>query len=471
MEDLALRSGPPTSNSFTPFNGKADVLREQFSGSQMDRFNMEGFLAENASFEFDPTRINENKSIGIMEIEEKESRNFLEDFVEDGKEAESVKKWFIQACISYKKRKESSYRNQTTTYAITSYGDDDEGQFDPRMIEVKKSDYDCSQEEYDLTLRKLPFYIKAIWTYSRVYSANLFSFIAAYMDLLKNKGRSREEIIIQDFSNYTTYMLKLDGTFKRPFDHSNDVKTERYVKVVDIFRYPDKNKELMSLITGFMDVCDTLKIDFEHQDTMIFNADFINKLVCTYLPTNSEYLQYYGVVDAEVSYALKNNNLFSKTKLDIYSDPNSSIEENNEREYVADLESRLKILYITNNMAPNEKANQLFYGDVNQAKKNINMVVEVYNNGKYTDMSSVLDFDKGFLVREKDTGELFKLNTGILGSYCGVDRYNILFTTNGSVIIQTIEADNLIFMPADDVERSLEELANASRRKNYWLSV
>ena len=227
----------------------------------------------------------------------------------------------------------------------------------------------------------------------------------------------------------------------------------------------------MSLITGFMDVCDTLKIDFEHQDTMIFNADFINKLVCTYLPTNSEYLQYYGVVDAEVSYALKNNNLFSKTKLDIYSDPNSSIEENNEREYVADLESRLKILYITNNMAPNEKANQLFYGDVNQAKKNINMVVEVYNNGKYIDMSSVLDFDKGFLVREKDTGELFKLNTGILGSYCGVDRYNILFTTNGSVIIQTIEADNLIFMPADDVEHSLEELANASRRKNYWLSV
>ena len=89
LEDLALRSGPPTSNSFTPFNGKADVLREQFSGSQMDRFNMEGFLAENASFEFDPTRINENKSIGIMEIEEKESRNFLEDFVEDGKEADS----------------------------------------------------------------------------------------------------------------------------------------------------------------------------------------------------------------------------------------------------------------------------------------------------------------------------------------------------------------------------------------------
>ena len=59
MEDLALRSGPPTSNSFTPFNGKADVLREQFSGSQMDRFNMEGFLAENASFEFDPTRTNQ----------------------------------------------------------------------------------------------------------------------------------------------------------------------------------------------------------------------------------------------------------------------------------------------------------------------------------------------------------------------------------------------------------------------------
>lgn len=471
LEDLASRSGPPTSSSFTPFIGKADVLREQFSGSQMDRFNMEGFLAENASFEFDPTRINENKTIGILEIEEKESRNFLEDFVEDGKEAESIKKWFIQACISYKKRKESSYRKQTSTYAITSYGDDDEGQFDPRMIEVKKSEYSCSQEDYDLCIRKLPFYIKALWTYSRVYSANLFSFVAAYMDLLKNKGKTRETIIIQDFSNYTTYMLKLDGTYKRAFDHSSDVKTERYVKVIDIFRKPETNPELMSLIMNFMDVCDTLKINFEYQDTMIFNADFINKLVCTYLPTNSEYLQYYGEVDAEVSYAIRTNNLFSKTKLDIYSDPNSSIEENSEREYIADLESRLKIIYVTSTMSPNEISSRLFEGDKQLAMKNVNAVIERYNNDTYVDMSPYLDFDSGLLVRDKETKEVLKLNTDILGSYQGVDRYNILFTTTGAIIIQTIEADNLIFMPAMSVELTLEELANASRRKNYWLTI
>lgn len=469
LEDVATRSGPPTPNSFTPFIGKADVLREQFCGSQMERFNIDGFLMENASFEFDPTKIVENKSVGIMEIEEREERQFLEDFITDGNEAESVKRWFIQACISYKKRKESSYRKVDRTYSAVAYGDDEDSALDPRMLETNRGDYKSTQEEYDLALRKLPFYIKAIWTYSKVYSANLFSFIAAYMDLIKNRKKTMNDIIVNYFADYTTYMFKLDGTFKRAFEHQNDIKTERYKKVTDIFCYPHKHREIMSLVNGFMDVCDILQINFEKQDTMIFNADFINKLVCTYIPTNEEYLTYYGEVDAEVMYAIKSNNLYSKTKLDIYSDPNSSIAENNLREFVGDLETRLKILHTTLKMAPNKLAYRLFEGDKQLAIKNINEMFTILNNGNSIDMSPYLNFN-GFLVKDSK-GDALMMNTDALGKCNGVPKYDVFFTTTGSVIVRTIEADDLIFMPASDVIETLEEVINASRRKDRWLSI
>lgn len=468
LEDVAMRSGPPDKDSFTPFIGKHDLLLEQFCGTQMERFNIDGFLIENASFEFDPAKRNDKKVVGIMEIEEREEKQFLEDFIVDGQESESVKEWFIQACISYKKRKDSSYRKVDYTYNSVSYGDE-ENTFDPRMAETTKDDFNSSQEDYELALRKLPYYIKALWTYSRIYSANLFSFVAAYMDMLKNKRYTRDNIIVNYFSKYTTYMLKLDGTYKRRFDHECDIKTERYKKVTDIFCYPGRHKEIMSLVNEFIDICEILKIDFERQDTMIFNAEFIDKLVCTYIPTNSEYLKYYGEVDAEVMHAIKSDNLFSKTKLSIYSDPNKSIEENSRMENLMDYELRLKILYNTYSISPTREVRELFMGSKELAIKNLNAITYI-TTGKNLDMAPFVDLD-GFLIRTKGSNEPLVIPTGALGPYAGVAKYEVMITQNGSVILRKYDADDTVFIPAESVITTIEENLDAGRKQNRWVSV
>ena len=468
LEDVATRSGPPTIDSFTPFIGKATVLREQFNGTQMDNFNIDGFFIENVSFEFDPAKIKIKKEVGGMEIEEMLNMQFLEEFIVDGIESEAVKEWFIQACISYKKRKDSSYRKTDYTYSCASYGDDDDdGTLDPRMIETVKGNYNTTQEEYDLALEKLPFYIKAIWTYSRIYSANLFSFIAAYMDMLKQK----RVVMQKNFADYPLYMLKINtGNFYRKFDHSEDLKTKRYTNVLEIFTNKEKHMDVMTLVHNFIDVCDILHINFEKQDTMIFNNEFINKLVCTYLPTNSEYLEYYGEVDAEIMYAVKSNNIYSKTKLDIYKDPNNSIEQNSLAEIVRDYELRLKILYSTYDRFKPSEIRRLFIGTKEQAIKNINKVIEMHFNVR-NDITDKLDFS-GLLVRTKDDNTPLTLCTDIFGNHLGQGKFNILFTTNGAVIAVTeLNDDRIIFLQSDGVIDTLEEIQNGSRRTNRWKDI
>lgn len=468
LEDLATRIGPPNKESFTPFSGKADIIRDQFSGKQVNTFRMDAFLDENRNFEFDPKKVVVRKSAGIMELDEVEdNKYFLEDFIDNGVESDKIKEWVKSACIGYKKHKSSSYRQVDYTYSTKNYGEDDDSEFDPRMLQTVETGFDTSQEEYELAVRKLPFYIKAIWSYSVMFKANLFSFIAAYIDITKRRESTR--IIISDFANYTLYALNKHGEYMRTFYHTEDVKTEKYTRVVDIFRKPYDNKEIYGLIKEFINTCNILNIKFENQDTSIFTNDFVGSLVCTYLPTTSEYFEYYGEVDVEVMYALKNDNLFAKTKLDIYSDPNSIETVESEESFVKSLEDRLYIFMKTLMEAPNPNCGRLFDGTPELAKKIINKYL--YNvSGQSVDVSEQLDFDRGFLVYMKGKGAL-KVDGSIFGKCVDISEYEVYFMTNGTVIMYTGDVDALYILPADEAYERMCDYGYDVTRKNSWLPI
>lgn len=469
LEDLATRSGPANSESFTPFTGKAGVLRDQFSGSQMDNFDLDGFLNENRQFDLNPSKLRIQKTVGMMEIAEYDtSRKTLEDFIVDGIEHDAIKNWFISACIGYKKHQNSPYRERVYTYSTNlSYGDDDDSVLDIRLTENVKTNYSVDQEEYEMALRKLPFYIKAIWSYSIIYKANLFSFIKGYIKLLRLKGQLA--IRSKDFVDVETYALNGYGKYIRHFNHLEDMKTEKYSRVVDLFVRPHIHVVEANLIKSFINVCQMLDIDFEKQDTMIFTNEFVDRIICTYLPTTTEYFKYYGEVDAEVMYAIKSDNLYSKTKATIYTDPNNTLDANTENSYFADLESRLQILYRTSSMAPNPDADKLFFGDEELAKKNINEYFSCMQD-KPVDVSQFLDFSKGFLVHYNGKPLTIEKDH-MLSQYNGETGFKLLFTTNGSIIIYTLDAELLIALPAEKVIDALEEYYNDERRKNYWINL
>lgn len=465
LEDLATRSGPATTKNFTPFTGCEDLLMQQFSNSQYDRFNYLDFLADNSSFEFNPYRAKVQAKVDFMETNKLETFERLEDFVKDGIENPVVKRWFRDACIGYKKHKASGYGEQTRTYVSSvSYGSDD-SVFDFRET-VIANPTDVSQEDIELALRKLPFYIKALWNQSVMFKANLFSFIVAFLGITKYKAANR--ITPRDFANYETYALKGSGEYMRPFDHSMDIRTDKYKNVIRIFERPDLNQEVYGLIKGFLQTCAVLDIDFEKQDTMIFNNEFVERIVCTYLPTTQEYFKYYGEVDYEVMYALKKDNLFTKSKAQIYVDPNSSIIENNERTYFRDLEDKLFILMKDYENKTLADGYVLFGGTEQNAKDLIDHYMQVVLKSTVS-VANQLDTDTGMLVQFNDKPLVLKGN--VFGKYLSSTDYDIMFTSYGSIIIYTMDAEDLIVMSYEDAEEKLLGVENgdADKWKNDWV--
>ena len=98
-------------------------------------------------------------------------------------------------------------RNDTTR-VIRNYSDDGDDAVEEKMLLVQEQD-SLSSLEYEEIMRELPYLIKSIWMYSKIYQANLFSFMFAYQDIVDRKNR---DVTITDFRDYKTYLLSCSGS-------------------------------------------------------------------------------------------------------------------------------------------------------------------------------------------------------------------------------------------------------------------
>ena len=453
LEDLATRSGPPNKNSFTPFSGKRDVIEDQFRGKLREKFDLVQFLIDGASTELDFTKLVTYKVVDGVETNIVDrSFKVCEDFVQGGIESPEIKEWFKNVLIGYKRHNLSPIKGMNMkTYAAVTYGDDDDSEFDPRMQELIKSNYKVDIEEYDLAIRKLSFYIKAIWNHSIKIRSNLFSFIAAYADILKRKNYN--QVNVRDFAGYRLYELNVHGDLvrctdnsPRPYDHSNALKTQKYKDTIEIFTtYYDQ--DTLNMIKSFLDVCNDIGIDFSKQDPLKFTKESVSKIICTYVPNNTEYLKYYGEVDAEVMFAL-NNNLLSMTKSELYKDPNAGIQYNTDSNYEHDVMDRINVLYRTFRMSPCRELADLFGGSVDVAKNTLDEAF--YILGAESDVSQFCDFS-GLLVTMEGNPVVIEHAEKCFGKHRDyTESYNAFIMVNGSIILYSYDAEEISFLTAKD---------------------
>lgn len=320
VEDVVSRYGAPDVYSFTPFKGKKKVLDDQFTGSQRSKFRLDVFLQEaSGTNDFNPTRAKRTISEGILsEKEEKPTGVFLEDFIQDGVEDKAIEDWIIMLCVGLKTNNTSPLRKYATyqTRTIRNYSEDGDEAVEEKMLLMQETDA-LSNEEFEEITRELPYLIKSIWTYSKMYQANLFSFAFAYQDIYDRKHR----VSITDFRDYPTYLIKRNGEFERQFVHEADNKYTIYPKVTKIFIYPGDHPAEFGLCSKFMRYLQKLGIDYHDEDPLMYNNDFVNSLICTYLPTNDEYFDTYKDVDFEIMVALKPENVLTTPKAQMYMQP------------------------------------------------------------------------------------------------------------------------------------------------------
>jgi hypothetical protein len=116
--------------------------------------------------------------------------------------------------------------------------------------------------------------------------------------------------------------------------------------------------------------------------------------------------------------------------------------------------------------APNPNANGLFDGENDGAKKIINKYLYVVS-GQAVDVSTLLDFNKGFLVYMKD-GKPFKADGSYFGKCRDITDYEVYFMTNGNVIMYTGDADSVYMLPADSAYERMCDYGYDVATKDDW---
>ena len=470
LQDLVMRNGPATADSYTPFDGKMKERDNQFKGALSSKFREVDFLEVNEDFDFNPERKPKVIPATLFEKAKEIPRQFLEEFMEDGVEDPEVLEWFRQACIAYKIRRDSKLHEDTkNTYkAVVFYGDDD-SVFDKRLSQMAE-ELDITDDDYFEAEKKLPFLIKALWSWSRHYKANLFTFIQAYFQIESKDGVVR----IQNFRDYPTYALDVHGKEMRRFDHTEDVKTKKYTDVIDIFRHPHEHEDIIRLILQFKRCCDLLDIDLTKQNMRIFTNEFVQNIACTYLPDIDEYLDYYGQVDAEVSYALKATNINSLKKRDIYTlhETQSAGISCEDVEEVLGLNFDTVKYAMTEEYLPNKKLLDIFRGTQSDAVATINAYLIATGSDPMPEsiIPEVLDMSRGYLVYFKDGG-LFREETGIFGSFDSATLYDIYFTITGAIVAANSYTKRIAAIPNYEALVALREKANDNNYRLTWIDL
>lgn len=453
LEDLITREGPATYDSFSPFMGEADEIKRQFNGSLQSKYKQADFISYTLYVykDLNPSMIRDTKKYDMLQEVESTVGTFvtLEDLVVNGVENEKVREYIIQMIVGYKKNNKSPVIDNSEIYTRTIHNYDGDGEAEEEKLLQVRQDEAISNDDFEEIIRELPYIIKSIWSYSKSYKANLFSFIFAYMDII-SKTKRRSYVNITDFMSYPTFLIKSDGTFVRQFVHANDNKYVIYPNVTKIFIYPDEHKAEFGLCQKFMDALVTLGIDYRDEDPYSYDNDFVNSIVCSYLPSNEEYFKEYKDIDIEVMVALKPENVFSVAKSSMYVQTFNMTSEFDYNKSAFFATERIKLAYQMNEVSDD------FLDD--RSEETLALLERVLNLNSKTSVTvprQLITFESNGLLHFRK--EVFTLDGKYFGTYDNRYDYMVVLTKYGFVIILEEEFDEVRYIKLEDCFKALEE--------------
>lgn len=478
VEDLITREGPATENDFTPFIGKRDVIESQFSGSQKHKYKEKDFIAFSRNRDLNPSVVKIPEKDGMLATQAKKLAGWrtLEDMIINGTESTSVKDYLVMLCVGFKKDSESPYKKTNEFYTrVVSYPGDDDNEATEEKYLLERNDEKLSNEDYEEIIRELPYIIKSIWSYSKQYKGNLFSFIFAYADILEHKRSNRNDVIIQDFRFYNTYCINSDGTFRKQFSHADDNKYTIYPAITKIFIAPGSHQAEYNLCMKFLNYLNVLGIDYHDEDPLQFNNDFMRRLVCTYLPGNEQYIKEYKDIDPEIIVALSPENVFATIKSALYVPVENR---GNTYDYTQSIYFISEAIDLAHKMAIAVKDTELFKDRTKDVIALITEYLKVYTGDKNV-VAPVKDIyfhpQSGICYLKSESKknrvqDYLKVPGKFFGEFKNDDNYKVIFTKYGFIIALEEEYDRVYYMTLDDCFDALEDYNNheSNSRKKYW---
>ena len=381
--------------------------------------------------------------------------------IRNGVESDYVEQYLIMMCVGFKKDKESPYRKNRDKYTRTVRnidGDDDEVE---EKYLINRVDENISNEEYEETLRELPYLIKSIWSYSKQYQGNIFSFAFAYADIIANNGNN-PNVTIQDFKNYKTYCINRDGTFKKQFSHGDDNKYVIYPALTKIFIAAGSHSNVFNTCIKFLNSLKILGIDYRDEDPLQFNNEFMARLVCTYLPGNQQYIKEYKDIDPEILVALQPENIFTTMKSAVYVPIQDTSNQFDYRQSIYFISECIDMAYklagpgtdLFDDRTSDTLALLTRYMQTHANNPNMSIPYDILKFHPYTGMLYMKDADAR-RARNK-TQDYFIAPGKYFGTFKGREDYMVVFVKYGFIVALEEEYDNVYYLELDECFDALE---------------
>lgn len=466
LKDVITREGPAKYEDFTPFDGMEHLIKEQIKGKASSKFVLADMFKHYTNRDLDPSRIKVSKSYGPLQEDARDLAGYvtLDDIVTvEGSKSKSVEDYFRNLLIGYKIDNKSPMRFATEQYTHVFVDDEDGEAIEERMLINKEYEDDVPNEEFVEIMAELPYLLKSIWSQSKLYKVNLFSLFLAYCDLVKR--HNKKVITVTDFRDYNIYLIKKNGDFNRVAIHEDDNKYDTYRDAIAIFTNPGTHTMEVNLCKKYMYCMDRLGIDYRDENPLDYNNEFIESVICTYLPTNEQYFLEYKDVDAEIIVALKPENIFTMTKSRMYTPTESghTIDFAKLEYFIMEHMYTLRNLGILPDDLLNEDREgtlQLISGIMSiSAGKPVGVPKDMIT----FESSSLVYFNKKLLV----------LPGYYFGRFRGSTKYSIAFTKYGTVIPLENNYEEVFYLSKEDcldaVERGLE--GESIQEEAHWKCI
>lgn len=304
-EDVMSRVGPATEFSFTPYNGMAHLIEEQFKDNAY-LFNMDDFLA--AQKDFSPKEVNQTV------YDEMEGPSALA-FNVEGSTLESVDESFVRAymidrLIGFKLNRRGGMQEILEKNRSVELRTNEEG------ITLTESDYliedRIGRDDFVEARNRLIYLLKQLHEDSvNIYKVSLLSIIIAYEKnkQLNPKNPAKPQNLIQ----LGVYAMREDGRFGNRFtieDNKGRIFPQARKWVVG--EYPDSPAYIC--YQKLLAVLDILEIDITKEKAEDYQGDAISSYATHYLLSNEEYIEVYGLVDPRLINVVKNPTLVLKAE-------------------------------------------------------------------------------------------------------------------------------------------------------------
>lgn len=299
VEDVLSRDGPPDENSFSPFMGHYNLLRKYINDRDAVDYQIKEIVdSGRKDFSAEKARPNDD---GVNRDEDANEVSAYYTRLEDIDET-FITKYVEQILYGFQLDQVGAKRIRNKMQTFELWEDEEDGLSTPWDV-LPEEEEEFTLDDREEAKNKLPYLLKLLLEGSRIYKGSLLSFIIAvnrYADRCADNNIKPRDICrigvyrVNDSGDATAPFVIEDNTgtiFRKLFSWAKGEVRDKYYKA---------GQELLH-------VCTVLGLNLSCEDARRYTSTVINQSVCTYMISNKEYIENYGVTNTSISRTLPVN--------------------------------------------------------------------------------------------------------------------------------------------------------------------